>query len=294
MKREMKDFYTLITGASAGIGKALAVESAKRGKNLLLVALPNENLEKFSESLKKDYGIRTEFYETDLTQNGTCLALYDWCKKKGLKVNTLINNAGIGMGDYFGSFSHEYYEKMMQLNVISLVTLTRLFLAELKDSPDALILNVGSLTGFCPSPYKAVYAASKSFVNFFSLALREELRSLGIRVSVFCPGSIPTNQEVKQRIKNSGFLARISVLSAEHVARMALDTPGNTLKARKMIFKAFDMQIKEMGFSFVELLATCPTNWGLSSTESIRRLQEELIPYFPLGVMKERETADYI
>lgn len=79
-----------------------------------------------------------------------------------------------------------------------------------------------------------------------------------------------------------------------YVSRMALDTPGNTLKARKMIFKAFEMQVKEMGFSFVELLATCPTNWGMSPTEAIRRLQDELIPYYPLGVMKEKETADYI
>jgi 2-oxoglutarate ferredoxin oxidoreductase subunit beta len=61
-----------------------------------------------------------------------------------------------------------------------------------------------------------------------------------------------------------------------------------------MIFKAFDMQIREMGFSFVELLSTCPTNWGMSPAQSIKRLQEELIPYFPLGVLKEKETADYI
>ena len=77
-----------------------------------------------------------------------------------------------------------------------------------------------------------------------------------------------------------------------YVGRMALDTPGNTLKARKMIFKAFDMQIKGVGFSFVELLSTCPTNWGLSPTQSIKRLQDELIPYFPLGVLKEKETAE--
>ena len=77
-----------------------------------------------------------------------------------------------------------------------------------------------------------------------------------------------------------------------YVSRMALDTPGNTLKARKMIFKAFDMQIKGMGFSFVELLSTCPTNWGLTPTQSIRRLQDEMIPYFPLGVFKEKEATE--
>jgi 2-oxoglutarate ferredoxin oxidoreductase subunit beta len=79
-----------------------------------------------------------------------------------------------------------------------------------------------------------------------------------------------------------------------YVARMALDKPANILRARKSVFKAFEMQIKNIGFSFVELLATCSTNWGMDSRESIKRLQDELIPYFPLGVFKEKETADYI
>ncbi len=77
-----------------------------------------------------------------------------------------------------------------------------------------------------------------------------------------------------------------------YVGRMALNTPGNILKARKMVFRAFDMQVKEMGFSFVELLAACPTNWGMNPSDSIKRVKEELIPYFPLGVFKERETAE--
>ena len=75
---------------------------------------------------------------------------------------------------------------------------------------------------------------------------------------------------------------------------MALYKPANILKARKSVFKAFEMQINNIGFSFVELLATCPTNWGMDSKESIKRVQDELIPYFPLGVFKEKETADYI
>ena len=79
-----------------------------------------------------------------------------------------------------------------------------------------------------------------------------------------------------------------------YVARMALDKPANILKARKAIFKAFEMQINEIGFSFVELLSTCPTNWGMNPQESVRRIQEELIPYFSLGVFKEKDTADYI
>lgn len=78
------------------------------------------------------------------------------------------------------------------------------------------------------------------------------------------------------------------------VARMALDSPGNILKARKMVFTAFDMQVRNIGFSFVELLAACPTNWGLSPAASTRRIKEELVQYFPLGVFKEKVKADYL
>jgi len=77
--------------------------------------------------------------------------------------------------------------------------------------------------------------------------------------------------------------------STAYVARMALDKPGNILKARRMVFKAFENQINNKGFSFVELLSTCPTNWGLDPSQSIKRLQDEMIPYFPLGVFKDRD-----
>jgi 2-oxoglutarate ferredoxin oxidoreductase subunit beta len=83
-----------------------------------------------------------------------------------------------------------------------------------------------------------------------------------------------------------------SLEGPSYVARFALDTPANTLKARKGVFKAFKNQIDNKGFSFVELLATCPTNWGLDSVESIKRLTNEMIPYFPLGVYKDRDTEE--
>ncbi|MGD2245123.1 MAG: SDR family NAD(P)-dependent oxidoreductase [Candidatus Aminicenantes bacterium] len=236
MKSESKDFYTLITGAGAGIGNALAVESAKRKRNLILVALPNEKLKEFSQSLAERYQIKTEFFEVDLSRKEAHLILYDWCQRNGFKVDTLINNAGVGMGDYFESFSHEHYEKMMYLNMISLVSLTRLFLTDMKNFPSASILNLGSLAGFHPSPYKSVYAATKSFVNMFSLALREELHKTKIRVSLLCPGSVPTNEEVKKRIPENAYLARIAVLSPERVARVALDKMD---KGKSLIIPGF-------------------------------------------------------
>lgn len=223
MKKENGDFYTLITGASAGIGKALAVECARRGRNLVLVALPNDQLEELAKSLARQYKIKTEFFEIDLSQEESSLLLYKWCKKKGLRVDTLINNAGFGMGNYFESFSYEFYERMMHLNMITMVSLTRLFLSDMKNLPSATILNSGSLAGFHPAPYKTVYAATKSFVNMFSLALREELRHTNILICVVCPSAVPTNTEVKRRIPKNAYLARIAVLSAERVAEVTLN-----------------------------------------------------------------------
>ncbi len=223
MKNENLDFFTLITGASEGIGRAMAIEAAKRGWNLALVALPNENLQKISENLKQTYQIKTDFFEIDLTDEKAPQLVFEWCQKRGIQLNRLINNAGVGMGEQFDKLPYEFYEKMMGLNMVSLVYLTRLFLPELEKSPTASILNGGSLAGFHPSPYKSVYAASKSFVIMFSLALREELCRSGISVSVLCPGSVPTNDGAKKRIPKNGYLARAAVLSSEQVARIALN-----------------------------------------------------------------------
>jgi len=223
MKKENRDYFTLITGASAGIGRAMTIEGAKKGWNLALIALPGEDLKEFSESLEKTYQIKTDFFEIDLTDEKAPQLVYEWCQNRDIQLNRLINNAGVGMGDQFGSLPYEFYEKMMVLNMVSLVCLTRLFLPDLESSPKASILNIGSLAGFYPSPYKSVYAASKSFVNMFSLALREELCQSGISVSVLCPGSVPTNDATKKRIPKNGYLARAAVLSSEQVARIALN-----------------------------------------------------------------------
>ncbi|GBE13998.1 MAG TPA: 2-oxoglutarate oxidoreductase [Proteobacteria bacterium] len=112
-------------------------------------------------------------------------------------------------------------------------------------------------------------------------------------------GQQTTTSPYGRNLNTDGYPIRMAEMLAtldgtSYVARMALDKPANILKARKTIFKAFEMQINEIGFSFVELLSTCPTNWGMDPRESVRRIQEELIPYFPLGVFKEKDTADYI
>ena len=101
MKKENLHYFTLITGASAGIGRALTIEGAKKGWNIALVALPGEDLKEFSESLEKTYQIKTVFFEIDLTGEKAPQLVYEWCQDRDIQLNRLINNAGVGMGDHF-------------------------------------------------------------------------------------------------------------------------------------------------------------------------------------------------
>jgi short-subunit dehydrogenase len=221
-KKKSDILFTLITGASAGIGKALAEECAKKNRNLILISLPGENLEKLSESLRDKYKIHVKFFEIDLTQDDAPHRVYRWTLGQGLSVNRLINNAGMGYRGSFEEYSPQFFDVMMRLNMISVVTLTRLFLPELKKHEFAEILNLGSMAAFLPIPYKAVYAATKAFIYSFSIALREELRGTGVNVFILCPGSVPTNNEVKNRIETDGWLSKISLLPPQKVAQIAL------------------------------------------------------------------------
>jgi len=160
-----KKTYTLITGAGSGIGRALAVDAARRGWNLILTALPEEDLDQLSEKLKKEYKIDVKFFEIDLTKQEAPLKVFLWCQNQCLNVNRLVNNAGIiSSGRPFEEDSYTFYEKMMGVNVVAVTLLTRVFLPELKKHSHAGILNVGSTGSFVPFPYKTVYGATKSFI----------------------------------------------------------------------------------------------------------------------------------
>ena len=229
-KSESDHLFTLITGAGSGIGKALAVEAAKNHLNLILVALPGENLEELARVLAERYEIVVKFLEIDLTESKAPLQLYNWCVGQELSVNGLINNAGVMSNRTFEENSPQFYEIMMKVNMIAVVQLTRLFLPELKRHKSSWILNVGSIASFIPVPYRAVYAASKAFILSFSLALGEEIRGSTIKVHVLCPGSVPTNEEIQCRIARKRWFSRITILQPDNVAKIAFSGMENRKK----------------------------------------------------------------
>lgn len=215
--------YTLVTGASSGIGKSLATKCAKSGMNLVLVALPKTGLPDIAEQFKKKYGIHVHCIEVDLTKKNAPRKIYDQCLKRKLNVNNLINNAGMGHLGAFIESGIAYTEKMMLLNMVSLVKLTRFFIPELLKQKSARILNVGSLASMFPIPYKSVYSATKAFVFSFSNSLREELKNSNVKVSCLCPGGTATSPSAVARIEKGGWLHKMFSMTADRLVSLTFN-----------------------------------------------------------------------
>jgi uncharacterized protein len=241
--------YTLITGASCGLGKDLATECAKRGRNLILTALPGEQVEELGKNLEIKFGITVKTYEADLTKTDEIKMLAQTISQL-YEVDMLINNAGLGGAKPFLEASPEYIGEMVLLNTYALVLLTRLLLPNLKKQGEAYILNIASMASFSPMPYKTVYPATKAFVYSFSRGLDAELKGTGISVSVAHPGGMKTNSEVTQRIENHNWLVQTTTLSSQKVAEICIT---RLLKKRKLIIPGFFNKVSWLLLKIVPL-----------------------------------------
>jgi len=165
-------YHTLITGASSGIGRELAIECASRGMDLVLIALDTPELAQTAGHIRDEYQVEVHFLGINLTKAGSVGQLYEWVKQRNLSINTLINNAGTGNSGLFQSNCLSEYQEIIDLNNKALVELTYHFYRDLIDAPRGYILNVSSMEATLPLPYKAVYTGSKSFIYAFSLDIR--------------------------------------------------------------------------------------------------------------------------
>lgn len=232
MKNSVSDSYVIITGASLGLGKAMARQFASRGYNLILLALPKEDLANYCQELMKGYNISALHYETDLTKLDNIHSFADWVMEKKMKLKGLVNNAGLGGSAFFDESNIEFIDTLILVNIRALALLTRLFVPVLKEQEASFILNVSSMAAFKPIPYKTVYPASKAFVFSFSLGLREELKSSSVKVSVMHPGPMHTTDEGITRLERHGFLGRMIKLDVDEVAQIGV---SQTLAGRKVI-----------------------------------------------------------
>ncbi|HVB02226.1 MAG TPA: SDR family oxidoreductase [Chitinophagaceae bacterium] len=185
--------YALITGASKGIGKAMAASLAGRKFNLLLVARSGQLLQDTAEDLILRFGIQVQWLAIDLADPGAVGEILKWIQVNQFPVSVLINNAGYGLWGNFTDRSAEDWNNMLQLNILTLVKLTHGMIPILLLQPKKYILNVGSTAGFQAIPTLSLYAGSKALVNIFTRGLSHELKDLGISVTLLAPGSVKTD-----------------------------------------------------------------------------------------------------
>ena len=214
--------FALITGATSGIGRELANQLADDDYNLVLVARKAEELSLAAEELSlRRSDIKVVSIAKDLTEDKAAEEIFKEINDKNISIDLLVNDAGVGQG---GAFNENQLEKdlyIIQLNIVALTKLTKLFLPALIKKRSGGILNLGSVAGFQPGPLMAVYHASKAYVNSFSEALAEELKDTGVTVTCLCPGPTATNFFERADLENSRVAknAEITMMSAEDVAK---------------------------------------------------------------------------
>lgn len=187
----------LLTGASSGIGLELARLAAQDGKDLILVARSRDKLLALAEELTRAHGVRATVMVADLGAPGGARQLYDQVQAQGPPVDILINNAGYGLSGPYLETDGADELAMIQLNVMALTELTKLFLPAMVQRGRGRIMNVGSVASFMPGPYMAVYYATKAYVLSYSEALAKELEGTGVTVTALCPG--PTLSGFQER-----------------------------------------------------------------------------------------------
>lgn len=212
----------LITGASGGIGLDLAREFARHGYNLILAARNVDRLQEIAAELR-DTGVRVEVIARDLANAQAAAGLLREIRERGLVVNILVNNAGFGLHGKFAELAVAEQVGMIQLNVTTLVALTRLLLPGMLERKHGRILNVASTAAFQPGPFMAVYYASKSFVLSFSEALAEELRGSGVTVTALCPGPTRTGFGERSGMDKTALFQAAAVMDSAPVARAGFE-----------------------------------------------------------------------
>ena len=215
--------YALITGASKGIGRAIARELASRGYNILLVARSEDLLQQLAGEIASRDGVVTDFLALDLSLPQAAQNVYDWCRAKSYDISVLVNNAGYGLSGPFEKYPLQEHLNMMQLNMSTLVGMTRLFLPELHTRSKAHILNVASSAAYQAVPNLTLYAATKSFVLAFSRGLHQELHKSPVSVTCVSPGATDTDFPNRAQLGEKGMKAAEKFnMSPEAVAALAV------------------------------------------------------------------------
>jgi hypothetical protein len=227
--------YALVTGASSGIGRAFAALFAADGWTPILVARSEERLRAVADALRGDHGSEAQVVALDLGTPGAAQRLFDEVESRGLEVEALVNNAGFATFGKFAETSLEDETEEINLNILALTQLSKLYVQRMIARGSGRICNVASTAAFQPGPMMAVYCATKAYVLSFTEAISNEVEGTGVTVTCFCPGATESNFQVRANMQESALVKNrkipdaLSVAAAGYTAMMAgkrLEIPG--------------------------------------------------------------------
>lgn len=234
--------YTLITGASMGIGYELAKLFAKDKRNLILISRNILKLQDVKNELSK-FNVDIKILALDLKNSEDIQDLFNYIEANKLNINILINNAGIGTFGDFNNIEWKSEEALIDINIKALTKLTKYFLPKVVKEKEGGILNVASTAAFCSGPRMATYYASKAYVLNLTEAIYEEYKETGIKISCLCPGPVKTSFQDKAGIKKSKS-AKKYLMDAEEVAKICYK---DFYKRKVIIIPGFKNKLLVMG-----------------------------------------------
>lgn len=214
----------VITGSTGGLGRAYAFECAKRGWDLVLSATKQDRIEKLKGEIEQAFPqIKVYAKSANLADLASRIEFFEWVKSQNVAFDILINNAGYIFETSFLSCGDDEVLTAVRVNVEGTLDFSQKALKMRDEKKRFYLLTVASMAAFSPMPQMATYAASKSFLLSWSIALREELKCKNVFVSCVCPGSMATNDAMKASIKSQGIGGRLSLQSVEKVAKESVD-----------------------------------------------------------------------
>ncbi|HEY6921767.1 MAG TPA: SDR family oxidoreductase [Methyloceanibacter sp.] len=245
----------VITGATQGVGRALAEEFARGGHDLLLVARDKASLETAAHELSSTYHVEVKVLAADLGTEEGCAAVEQALQSFGLYADMLVNNAAMMMAGFFQDEDPAQLRKLVDLDIRAVVDLTRRLLPGMIARRTGGVLNLASVEGFMPVPYQATYAAAKAFVLSFSRSLAYETMYTGVRVSALAPGTVTTGLHEKAGAEYSRYVQLLPAMTAEQVARIGY---RKFMRGRKVIVTGWFNRLGIMAARFTPNLLLVP------------------------------------
>jgi short-subunit dehydrogenase len=254
MHKEVK--WAIITGASGGIGRELALEITRRWYHPILVGRSSESLDAVALSIQQEFEIEAITLLADLSDESGWRSIKGFIDEHMLEPQVLINNAGVGIYGNLSDTESEDLSSMIDINIRATTELTRIFSRDFAEQWCGYILNIASLAGLAPMPNMAVYGASKAYIVSLSLAMREELKESNVMISVSCPGPVDTKFLIKNGFESANWAHDdTNILSPHDVAKRSITwlfaNEPIILHRRRDIFTAYFLRI-------------IPTKWSLA------------------------------